>query len=142
MLRLSGTGSLTFTTFGGTQLLNHSKLTLNNMELLGNILRGLLGMAVMTGVLYLMSNNRKRINWRLVGGGMLLQFVVALLVLRVPFVRNIFDGIASFFVVVLDFTKAGTTFLFRSMETGSVEAAVVSFIFTVLPTIIFFSALS
>jgi len=112
------------------------------MEILTSILRGALGVVVLLGICYLLSNNRKSINWKLVVSGVLLQVVLAILILKVPFIRKIFDFISSFFVVVLDFTDEGIKFLFSSMVTGKVEPGVVNFVFQVLPTIIFFAALS
>ena len=71
-----------------------------------------------------------------------LQFLIAIMVLKVSWVRIIFDGISSFFVKILDFTNEGSAFLFRSFVTGNVESSVVNFAFSVLPTIIFFSAVA
>ncbi len=109
-----------------------------------DILRGMLGMAVMLGILFLLSSDRKHINWRLVGAGILLQLGLGLLVLKVDLATRVFDGVASFFVKVLDFTTAGTVFLMKPFGSPveEIPAALNSFLFTILPTIIFFSALS
>ena len=109
-----------------------------------DILRGMLGMAVMLGILFLLSSDRKHINWRLVGAGILLQLGLGLLVLKVDLATRVFDGVASFFVKVLDFTTAGTVFLMNPFGSPveEIPAALNSFLFTILPTIIFFSALS
>jgi CNT family concentrative nucleoside transporter len=112
------------------------------MDTFFNVLRGLLGMAVMIGILYALSNNRKGINWRLVAGGLLLQLGVALLVLKVSAARAVFDGISSFFVVILDFTGEGIKFLLRMFGSDDIHVALNNFVFKVLPTIVFFSALS
>ncbi|MCB0554443.1 MAG: Na+ dependent nucleoside transporter [Phaeodactylibacter sp.] len=120
------------------------------MEFFTGLLRGLLGIVVMLGVCYLLSNNRRAINWRLVGMGMTMQFILAIAILRVPLIKKIFDVIASFFVVVLDFTEAGANFVLGSWPSvtqvtdGSGALVTVGYIFAfkVLPTIIFFSALS
>ena len=105
------------------------------------ILRALLGMAVLLGVAILFSSNRKRIPWRLVGIGMALQFIIAVLVLKVDIVRVGVDGVSNFFVKILDFNRAGTEFLFGSLITNT-ESFGFLFAFHVLPTIIFFSALT
>ena len=105
------------------------------------ILRALFGMAVLIGVAVLFSSNRKRIPWKLVGGGMALQFVIALLVLKVDIVRVGVDGVSNFFVKILDFNRAGTEFLFGSLVTNTQSFGFL-FAFNVLPTIIFFSALT
>ena len=89
-----------------------------------------------------MSNNRRKINWRLVGIAFVLQLFIAVMVLKVDWVRSIFDGISSFFVKILEFTNEGSAFLFRSFVTGNVESPVINFAFNVLPTIIFFSAVA
>lgn len=72
-----------------------------------SILRGLLGMAFLLLVAFIFSTDRKNIDWRLVGIGLGLQIVLALLVLKVPFVKSIFDVISKGFVTVLNFTKEG-----------------------------------
>ncbi|MEZ4955832.1 MAG: nucleoside transporter C-terminal domain-containing protein [Saprospiraceae bacterium] len=112
------------------------------METIISILRGLLGMSVMIGFLYLLSYHKKMINWKLVGSGLLLQLVFGFLVLRVDIITNIFDKIANFFVVLLGFTSAGTKFLLTPFGSDQIDGALNNFVFTVLPTIVFFSALS
>lgn len=120
------------------------------MEFFMGLLRGLLGIAAMLGACYLLSNNRRRINWRLVSMGLVLQLILAIAILRVPVVRKVFDFISSFFVVVLDFTEAGANFVLGSWPdttqvtdgAGALVSVGYIFAFKVLPTIIFFSALS
>ncbi|MBL0286018.1 MAG: Na+ dependent nucleoside transporter [Bacteroidetes bacterium] len=107
-----------------------------------SLLRGLLGLFFLLGVCYLLSNNRKKIDWKLVFTGILIQIIFAILVTKVPFVRSIFEVFANFFRAVTDFTNAGTIFLFSSFFTGKVEGPVMNFAFRILPTIVFFSALS
>ena len=105
------------------------------------ILRALFGMAVLIGVAVLFSSNRKRIPWKLVGIGMALQFIIAVLVLKVDIVRVGVDAVSNFFVRILDFNRAGTEFLFGSLVTNTQSFGFL-FAFNVLPTIIFFSALT
>lgn len=121
------------------------------MDLFTDISRGLLGIVVLLGICYLFSSNRKAINWRLVGTGIFMQLMLALLILQVGFVRTAFDFLSSFFVVVLDFTEAGAEFVLGKWPevaqvsdgtTGEVFTVGYIFAFKVLPTIIFFSALS
>jgi CNT family concentrative nucleoside transporter len=112
------------------------------MDLLISILRGTLGYGLFLGLMYLMSANRKAINWRIVAGGTLLQFVLGLLVLKVEFVSMAFDWVASFFVSVLGYTGAGIEFLLTPFSATEVDPALNNFVFKVLPTIVFFSALS
>jgi len=82
------------------------------MEFIIDILRGGLGIAVMIGVCYLLSNNRKAIDWKLVLGGLVLQIVLALLILKVPLIYAFFQAIADGFVALLGYAEAGATFLF------------------------------
>jgi CNT family concentrative nucleoside transporter len=107
-----------------------------------SLLRGFLGLFFLLGVCYLASNNRKKIDWKLVFTGIFIQIFFAILVTKVPFVRSIFEVFANFFRVVTDFTNEGTNFLFSSFLTGKVEGPVMNFAFRILPTIVFFSALS
>lgn len=102
--------------------------------------RGLLGLVFLLLLLYVLSENKKAISWKVILGGMMGQFIFALLILKVTFVQNLFEYISSFFVVILDFTHKGSDFLFGSM----VDTNKVGFIFAfqILPTIMFFSALT
>jgi concentrative nucleoside transporter, CNT family len=109
---------------------------------LSAVLRGLLGMTVIIAIAYALSTNRKAIQWKVVGYGLTLQMVLALGVLYVPFVQTIFDTVGKLFVKVLGFTQAGIEFLFASINTGVVESPLMTFAITILPTIIFFSALT
>jgi CNT family concentrative nucleoside transporter len=105
-----------------------------------DILRGGLGIVVMLAVLYALSANRKAIDWKLVFLALGLQIVFGLAVLRVPFIRAGFDAVGYGFVKVLDFTKAGSTFVFGGLLDPSNIGYI--FAFQILPTIIFFAALS
>ncbi len=108
------------------------------MEGLG---RAILGIAFLIGACYLLSKKRKQINWRTIGLSLLMQIVLALLILKVPFFNTIFDWIASVFVKVLQYAQYGSEFLFGSLVTKSDSFGYI-FAFQVLPTIVFFSALS
>jgi CNT family concentrative nucleoside transporter len=121
------------------------------MEFFTDLFRGLIGLASLLGICYLLSSNRKAIDWRLVFMGLGLQLILAIAVLKVPFIRIGFDYISSFFVVLLDFTDAGAAFVLgkwpdvaqiRDGISGEVFTIGYVFAFKVLPTIIFFSALS
>ncbi len=106
-----------------------------------SILRGLGGMMFLILFAWFFSQDRKNINWSLVGKGLLLQVIIALLVLKVPLVESIFDSISQGFVTVIGFTDAGVDFLFGQFGTGTVQGPLITFAVKVLPTIIFFSAL-
>ncbi|MCB0706206.1 MAG: Na+ dependent nucleoside transporter [Saprospiraceae bacterium] len=110
------------------------------MSFLIDLSRGALGIAVLILICYLLSTDRKAINWRLVSVGLVLQIVLALLILKVPFISGVFDGIAKGFVVLLGFTESGAKFLFGSLvDSQSIGA---TFAFRILPTIVFFSAIT
>ncbi|NNF33150.1 MAG: Na+ dependent nucleoside transporter [Saprospiraceae bacterium] len=111
------------------------------MEFLIDLSRGILGIAVMLFFCYLLSSNRKAINWKLVGMGLTLQILLAILVLKVPFINTGFDWIAKMFEKTLRFSEAGATFIFGDLVL-KVDTFGYIFAFQVLPTIIFFSALS
>ncbi len=106
------------------------------------ILRGLLGMFVLIGLAWLLSSNRKAISWKVVGIGLSLQLLLAIGVLQVPFVQAFFEFVGKIFVKILEFTNSGTEFLFASFVTGQIEMPLINFAITILPTIIFFSALT
>ena len=127
------------------------------MELITNFGRGIFGIAVMVFICYLFSNDRKAIDWKLVIGGLILQLVLAVAILKIPFVYSIFDWVAARFVDLLNFTEAGATFVFGAWP----DQAFISepdlatdppgkkyfslgfmFAFKVLPTIVFFAAFS
>jgi len=105
-----------------------------------SLLKGLLGMGVLIGIAYLLSANRKAISWRIVGIGLLMQLVIAILVLKVPVFQNVIEFIGLLFIKVLDFTKVGSEFLFGEMM--NTDAMGFIFAFQILPTIVFFSALT
>jgi CNT family concentrative nucleoside transporter len=106
------------------------------------ILRGLLGMMVMILIAWLFSSNRRAISWRVVLLGLTMQLILAIGILWVPPVQVFFEFVGKLFVKVLDFTYAGTEFLFKSTESGVIEKPLLNFAITILPTIIFFSALT
>jgi CNT family concentrative nucleoside transporter len=124
------------------------------------IVRGILGLIMLVGIAYLFSNHRKSINWKLVITGILIQFTLALFVfkeIQIPFTEislsSIFSFLASFFTQLLSFTDAGAKFIFGNWPDsaqifklgteGRVEHTIgYVFAFKVLPTVVFFSALT
>ncbi|MFZ6052953.1 NupC/NupG family nucleoside CNT transporter [Halocola ammonii] len=107
-----------------------------------DIIRGLFGMLVLLGIAWLFSVNRRAINWPLVFKGLAIQVILAILILKVPFVEYAFDFVGKVFVKVTSFTAKGSEFLFASFTDGQIDSALINFVVTVLPTIIFFSALT
>jgi CNT family concentrative nucleoside transporter len=120
---------------------------------------GVLGVAVMIGLALLLSHDRRRIDWRLVGGGLLLQVLFGLVVLKTDAGRAFFDQVGSIVTGLLGFQEQGARFVFGNLvqstvpvgvpgagggldtSAGYVAATGSYFAFNVLPTIIFFSAL-
>lgn len=105
-----------------------------------SVLRGLLGIIVILLIAYIFSTNRKAISWKVVIIGLLIQLLLAIGVLGIPFVRVSFEFLSKIFVKVLDFTKDGSDFLLGDLM--NVDTFGYIFAFQVLPTIIFFSALT
>ena len=108
---------------------------------LDSIWRGVLGMIVLIIIAFLFSSNRKAINWKTVGIGLAFQILIAIGVLKVGFVKTAFEWVGSLFVSVLDFTRAGSKFLFEGLVVDMDTFGFI-FAFQVLPTILFFSALT
>ena len=107
---------------------------------LESIVRGIIGMISLVFIAYIFSSNKKAINWKTTFLGLTTQLILAILILRVEFVQNIFEFFGKIFVKTLDFTMEGSKFLLGDMV--NVESFGYVFLFQVLPTIIFFSALT
>ncbi len=105
-----------------------------------SIFRGIIGMVVLIGLSYLLSANRKKINWTTVGFGLLAQLMLAIGVLYIPFVKSAFEFVGGLFINVLNYTNEGSKFLLGGLM--NVDTFGFIFMFQVLPTIIFFSALT
>lgn len=105
-----------------------------------SVLRGLLGIATLLAIAWLFSKDRKAISWKVVGIGLALQLILAGGILYVPFVQAIFEFFGKIFITILDFTKAGSDFLLGDLMNTTKTGYI--FAFQVLPTIIFFSALT
>ena len=102
--------------------------------------RGVLGMVSLLLIAYLFSSNRKAINWKTVGAGLSAQLIIGIGVLKVPFIQAVFEFIGGIFTNILDYTAAGSIFLFGDLMNGDSFGFI--FVFQILPTIIFFSALT
>ncbi|HMO03080.1 MAG TPA: nucleoside transporter C-terminal domain-containing protein [Kiritimatiellia bacterium] len=105
-----------------------------------DVARGLFGMVALIAIAWVFSVNRKRIHWRLVVSGTLLQVVIAWLVIKVPAVRAGFEQVSRFFIELMAFSRAGAEFLFGGLMNPDTMGFI--FAFQVLPTIVFFSALT
>lgn len=109
---------------------------------LTSLLRGILGITVLIGLGWLMSERRRAVQWRVVFIGLAVQIAIAIMVLKLPFIQRFFEFVGKLFIKVLESSNAGAEFLFRSFVTGSMEESLMNFAFRILPTIIFFSALT
>ena len=119
---------------------NQGKLIASEGFSITSLWKGVLGMLSLLVIAYIFSSNRKGINWKTVLIGVLSQLVLAIGVLKVEFIKNLFEFVGGLFVKVLDFTRAGSEFLLGGMM--NVDNFGFIFLFQVLPTIIFFSALT
>lgn len=105
-----------------------------------SVFRGLLGMLVLIALAWLVSENKKNVNWRTVIIGLAIQLALAFGVLYVPAIQWFFETVGKIFVKILDFTKVGSLFLLGDLLDMSKFGMI--FAFQILPTIIFFSALT
>jgi concentrative nucleoside transporter, CNT family len=105
-----------------------------------SVIKGLIGIVSLIGVAVIFSRNRKAIDWKLVGIGLFVQFLLAICILYVPFAGSVFEFLGKIFIKIMAFTNEGATFLLGGLM--DVHSYGYIFAFQVLPTIIFFSALS
>ena len=104
------------------------------------ITRGITGLISLIFISYLLSNNRKKIQWKTVFISILIQFVVAISILRISLIQSVFEIISKFFIRIITYTNSGSSFLFSSLVDQEKSSYI--FAFQVLPVIIFFSALT
>ena len=109
------------------------------VEGLGRIGFGLFGLAVLIGITWLFSNDKRAVDWKLVATGITLQIAFAALVILVRGGRDVFDALGKGFVKILSYVNEGSGFIFGSLMDTKNYGFI--FAFQVLPTIIFFSAL-
>jgi CNT family concentrative nucleoside transporter len=102
---------------------------------------GIIGIIVLLGIAFAMSNNRRKLDFRLIFWGLSLQLLFALFILKTPIGQPFFSAVDLVVKKLLSFSDAGSDFLFKSFGAGVVEAPLLNFAFRVLPTIIFFSSL-
>ncbi len=107
---------------------------------ISSVLHGVLGMGCLIAIAFVFSSKKSSINWKTVGLGLLIQIMLAIGILKVSFVRVAFEFVGKLFVKVLDFTRDGSMFLMGDLM--NIESYGFIFAFQVLPTILFFSALT
>src|SRR5690625_715788 len=105
---------------------------------LQSVTKGAIGMVSLLLLAFVFSSNRRAIDWKIVAIGLAAQLLLAIGVLQVPFIQKVFEFVGGIFVLILDFTAAGSEFLLGGMM--DVDSYGFIFLFQVLPTIIFFSA--
>ncbi len=104
-------------------------------------LRAAIGLIFIVGIAFLLSGNRKKIDWRLVGIGLVFQLVIGVAIAKVGFVRYVFEFISDKFVTFLGFAREGSSFVFGSLASNNSSTGFI-FAFQALPTVIFFSAVT
>lgn len=119
---------------------NQAKLIASEGFTITSLWKGILGMLSLLTLAFIFSANRKAINWKTVGIGVFVQLILAIGILKVGFVQYFFDIVGKIFTEILNFTRAGSVFLLGGMMDVSSFGFI--FLFQVLPTIIFFSALT
>ena len=113
----------------------------------GSFIRAVIGVVGLLALAYLFSEDRKKVNWRVIGGGLALQFGIALGVLRLSWIEAFFGWIAGLFATALDISVQAAAFVFGPlsdivMMNAAFEGRGFVFAFMALPSILFFSALS
>ena len=129
-----------FNIFYNVKLGETKEIILNQGFSLESIARGLIGMFSLVLIAYFFSNDRKAINWKTTAIGLTAQLVLAVAILKIEFAQKIFGFFGKIFIKTLDFTLEGSKFLLGDMV--NIESFGYVFLFQVLPTIIFFSALT
>ena len=109
---------------------------------ISSILRGIVGMLMLFSIAFLFSKKRNKINWSLVIKGSALQIALAFLILKVSFVSKFFDFLAKGFAKLINFSHEGAIFLFGDSSQMVMPGVLKNFAFWILPSVIFFSAIS
>ena len=105
-----------------------------------SIARGLLGISAIIAIAYLLSNNKKNIDWKTIGIGLLSQIIIAIGVIKVDAVKIFFEKIGEVFLAIVVFTNEGSKVLFGELANSEKYGAI--FAFQILPVIIFFALTS
>ncbi|MGE5845165.1 MAG: NupC/NupG family nucleoside CNT transporter [Ignavibacteria bacterium] len=121
---------------------------------LDSLIRGILGLILIVGIAFLLSNNKRKIKWKLVAGGIGLQIIFAVLIIKgdsfksifapLGWPKDFFSAVSYFFVLIIDFTTKGAEFVFGeplALQPPNPRSLGIFFAFQVLPTIIFFASL-
>lgn len=132
--------AILFSTTAFSQNIDGNEIIQSSGFTIQTLFRGIIGMAFLIFISFLLSNNRKAINWKTASFGLLIQLILAISVLKISWVQAIFEFAGKIFVKILEFTMEGTKFLFGDLV--SLDNFGDVFIFAILPTVIFFAALT
>ena len=132
--------AILFSTTASSQNIDTNEIIQSSGFTINTLIRGMIGMAFLIFVSFLLSNNKKAINWKTAGFGLLIQLILAVGVLKVGWIQEIFEFAGKIFVKILEFTMEGTKFLFGDLV--SLDNFGNVFVFAILPTVIFFAALT
>jgi len=112
----------------------------SNGASLTSILKGCIGIIILLIIAFGASNNRRNIPWKTVVLALGTQLFIGICILKVPFIQLLFEQLGAFFIKVIEYTLAGSNFLFGEIVDLSKTAYI--FAFQVLPVILFFSAVT
>ena len=129
----------TETAIGHKALIEQKKAT-DTTNVFSRIM-SIFGIFAFIGIAWLLSNNKKKVLWKLVAVGTTMQLLFAMFILWTPVGKAIFAWLNDGVTVLLGFTNAGVNFLFASYVSGAVEPGLVNTAMSILPPIIFFSSL-
>ena len=132
--------AILFSTTASSQNIDTNEIIQSSGFTFTTLTRGIIGMAFLIFISFLLSNNKKAINWKTASFGLLIQLILAISVLKIGWVQSIFEFAGKIFVKILEFTMEGTKFLFGDLVSMDNFGDV--FIFAILPTVIFFAALT
>ena len=132
--------AILFSTTASSQNIDTNEIIQSSGFTFTTLTRGIIGMAFLIFISFLLSNNKKAINWKTASFGLLIQLILAISVLKIGWVQSIFEFAGKIFVKILEFTMEGTKFLFGDLVSMDNFGGV--FIFAILPTVIFFAALT
>ena len=127
--------AILFSTTAFSQNIDGNEIIQSSGFTIQTLFRGIIGMAFLIFISFLLSNNRKAINWKATSFGLLIQLILAISVLKISWVQAIFEFAGKIFVKILEFTMEGTKFLFGDLV--SLDNFGDVFIFAILPTVIF-----
>ena len=132
--------AILFSTTASSQNIDTNEIIQSSGFTINTLTRGIIGMVFLIFISFLLSNNKKAINWKTASFGLLIQLILAISVLKIGWVQSIFEFAGKIFVKILEFTMEGTKFLFGDLVSMDNFGGV--FIFAILPTVIFFAALT